>query len=73
MKPTHGVYACARASASVGSGVENPEVKLAGVITFQNENGLTYTGRVVAIDPRPREGSPRGRVRVKYDDWPYDK
>ncbi|CBJ31609.1 hypothetical protein Esi_0268_0022 [Ectocarpus siliculosus] len=61
------------ASASVGSGVENPQLKLAGLVTFQNKSGITYKGRVVAIDPRPFPGSPRGVVRVKYDDWPYDK
>lgn len=62
-----------RAAASIGSGVDNPELKLAGIVTFQNKNGLTYMGKVVAIDPRPFEGAPRGRVRVKYDDWPTDK
>ncbi|CAN0039041.1 unnamed protein product [Pylaiella littoralis] len=61
------------ASAAVGSGVENPELKLNGIVTFQNKRGITYTGRVVAIDPRPRPEAPRGVVRVKYDDWPFDK
>lgn len=61
------------ASAAIGSGVDNPELKLAGVVTFQNKSGITYQGRVVAIDPRPRPGAPRGVVRVKYDDWPDEK
>lgn len=61
------------AAASVGSGVDNPQLKLSSEVTFQNTNGLTYKGRVVAIDPRPYEGYPRGRVRVKYNDWPQDR
>lgn len=62
-----------RAAASIGSGVENPQLELANPVTFQNNFGLTYKGKVVAIDPKPYEGFPRGRVRVKYNDWPDDK
>ncbi|CAM9414628.1 unnamed protein product, partial [Scytosiphon promiscuus] len=61
------------ASAAIGSGVDNPELKLAGVVTFQSKSGITYRGKVVAIDPRPGPDAPRGVARVKYDDWPYDK
>lgn len=61
------------ASAAIGSGVENPELKLAGVVTFQSKSGITYRGKVAGIDPRPGPDAPRGVARVKYDDWPYDK
>lgn len=53
--------------------MENPELKLAGEVSFESKTGITYMGRVVAIDPTPKPGAPRGVVRVKYDDWPYDR
>lgn len=53
--------------------MENPQLKLASPVTFQNKNGLTYQGKVVAIDNTRSDNFHLGRIRVKYDDWPDDR